>query len=105
MTTDEAQEAAWREWYRIAKHQPFLENVETGFNAGWNARGQHDKEQIAALEQAARMWLVHTGPHYTEDGLPNRVRRALGEEPFPVCECWSCSDKREGAGQSEEATE
>lgn len=47
---EEAREAAWREWFRVAKHQPFLVNVETGFDAGWDARGEYDKEQIAALK-------------------------------------------------------
>lgn len=50
MTTDEAREAAWREWFRVAKHQPFLVNVETGFDAGWDARGEYDAQQIAALK-------------------------------------------------------
>lgn len=93
VTTDEAREAAWREWYRIAKHQPFLENVETGFNAGWNARGQHDKEQIAAARRDF-------------DTLNRFVRAVTADvETHPaVCQCIVCVALRALADQSAEAT-
>lgn len=59
MTTDEAREAAWREHVRQI---PLLSRMESkslhvrvtklGYEAGWGARGEYDKEQIAALRDA-----------------------------------------------------
>lgn len=77
----EAREAAWLEWYRVAKHQPFLENVETGFTAGWDARGGYDEQRIAELVEALRE-IAHmptTYPTRMVEAMESIARRALGQ--------------------------
>lgn len=61
MTTDEARDAAWREYLESELQHPESLRALDGhscYDAGWSARGQHDKEQIAALDKRAllREW-------------------------------------------------
>ena len=96
MTTDEAQEAAWREWAGI-DHTHAV--ARTAFTAGWDARGQHDKEQIAALVEAVRRAHgYHATIGITTNGSYVRV------VPFDDCGIVVCALARKFAGQSEEAT-
>lgn len=91
MTTDEAREAAWREWAGL-DHAHAV--ARTAFTAGWDARGQHDKEQIAALVT----YVQHRDDCYAAG------RRALIAGRATECVCGLNEALRALAGQSEETT-
>lgn len=101
MTTDEAREAAWREHVRQI---PLLSRMESkslhvrvtklGYEAGWGARGEYDKEQIAALVA----YVQHRDDCYAAG------HRALIAGRATECVCGLNDALRALAGQSEEDT-
>lgn len=87
MTIDEAREAAWREYN---EHDFQTGELHEAHAHGWDARGQHDKEQIAAMVEAI-IWMSGSGDfapgkpayaHWVEirDGVLARALAGQSEE-------------------------
>lgn len=104
MTTDEAREAAWREWWDlvVGDDEPGEDTHDPHFNfmGGWDARGQHDAQQIAALvallERA--MYILDDAAPYISDHVA-----IYDAATTLVDEIWDATHARALAGQSEEA--
>ena len=109
---DEVREEAWRAWWElvVGDDEPGEDTHDPHFNfmGGWDARGQHDAQQIAALEDALRRYMLYVDSYGYESTGP--LAQAFGPVEIPgssiSTEAWLDRVLREPAlralGQSEE---